>query len=427
VPSEDTNLDALVRGATKSAGDRYTFVVERLPATIFELQEQSFSSNGSVLLPVPLLPVVDGVVTVSALEAVAAALAHAPSGQRLIATGHAAGTGSAAGDLELSELRARNAELYLRGDRSGWAVACDAHQSADAVHLLTWASYAHGYACDPGPPPHPLGLASALARFREAYNAEFGTSLEPAGPLRTPDWEAFYDLYDKSLAALLGVEVSALAGKRSAVTWLDPPMLGCAGHWPAPIERQTKGAHRVELMFIEPGTLPDLKNEQPPGAALHGARSLLKRSYTPLQSELRPLKLVLLDGMREPFAGKAYRLVVTDTHTFEGTTGGDGDLEHSIPAHCTFGELTLFLDAEKRETLVWRLLIGQLPPVERMPGLQARLNLLGVHSGHPGMGETAHLEQGITTYQHGRNDLTPSGEPDDDTRRTADDEYTALA
>ena len=101
--------------------------------------------------------------------------------------------------------------------------------------------------------------------------------------------------------------------------------------------------------------------------------------------------------------------------------------EHAIPAHCSFGELTLFLDAEKRETPVWRLLIGQLPPIERLPGLQARLNLLGVHSGHPGVGETGNLEQAIAVYQHGRSDLTPSGEPDDDTRRTADDEYSALA
>lgn len=430
VASEDTTLDALARGMSKAAGDRHTFVIERLLSNVFEVQDLSFNADSSVLLPVPLAPVAKGVPAVGGLESVAAALAHAASGEKLIVTGHAAGAGSPEAVLTLSTLRAKNVELYLRGDRGAWAAACDAHQGQDLRHLLIWASYAHGYACDPSSTDVNDRSASprALARFREAYNAEFAQSLPLEGPMRAPDWEAFYDLYDKSLAQLIGCEPSALAGKRSAVKFLDPSALGCGGHWPAPAsELRSQSGHRVDLLFVEDGDLPDLSAEHPPGASLYGTRSPLKRTYQAIESGLRPLKLILLDGLRQPLAAKAYKLVITQEYTFEGTTGGDGDLEHQIPGYCPFGDLTVFLDDAKTETIQWRLLVGQLPPIDRVPGLQARLNLLGVFSGHPGLGEDQHLEQGITSYQFGRNDLQPTGEVDDDTRSSADDEYSSLA
>jgi hypothetical protein len=429
VASEDTTLDALARGMSKPAGDRHSFVIERLLSTVFEVQDLNFHANSCVLLPVPLSPTANGVPAVGGLVTVAGALTNAPGGQQLIVTGHAAGTGAPEGDFTLSTLRAQNVELYVKGDRSGWAAACDVHQGLDLRHLLIWASYAHGYACDPSGAGvnDRNAVPRALSRFREAYNAELGKSLELTGPMRTPDWEAFYDLYDKSLAQLLGCEPSALAGKRAAVTFRDPPSLGCGGNWPAPTpELRSQSGQRVDLMFIEEGNLPDLMKEQPPGASLYGTRSPLKRTYQPLQSGLRPLKLILLDALRQPLAGKAYKLVLTKEYSFEGTTGGDGDLEQQIPGYCPFGDLTVFLDDAKTQTLAWRLLIGQLPPVDRDAGLQARLNLLGVYSGHPGVGDDSGLAGGVSSYQFGRDRLEPTGAVDDDTRSSAEDEYSGL-
>jgi len=60
--------------------------------------------------------------------------------------------------------------------------------------------------------------------------------------------------------------------------------------------------------------------------------------------------------------------------------------------------------------------------IERDLGLQARLNLLGVDSGAP-LGEAEELRRALFAYQSAREDLEPSGEPDDATRSTADDEH----
>ncbi|MFH1216444.1 MAG: peptidoglycan-binding protein [Pseudomonadota bacterium] len=79
-------------------------------------------------------------------------------------------------------------------------------------------------------------------------------------------------------------------------------------------------------------------------------------------------------------AGKKYKLEV-GRESFEGTTAGDGLVEHIVMANETQGTLTVWLDNTKTSSLMWPLEIGALEPHTEKRGIQARLNNLGFNSG----------------------------------------------
>ena len=85
-----------------------------------------------------------------------------------------------------------------------------------------------------------------------------------------------------------------------------------------------------------------------------------------------------VDGIA--LAGKKYKLEV-GTEFFEGTTAGDGLIEHPVLATETNGKLTVWLDDTKTSALIWPLEIGALEPHKVTSGIQARLNNLGFNSG----------------------------------------------
>jgi hypothetical protein len=425
--TEQTTLQALARGTDKPAGDKYTFIVERVRAKVFEIDDSNFNAGSAVMLPISRMPVrADESLPVSALSSIAAALDNASD--KLCVMAHAQSVGSPEADRTLTTLRAKNVELYLKGDRDGWAASCEAHQVEDYQHILTWIAFAHGYGCDPRRVGDPLGPSTqrALSAFREAYNHDYGTSLALEGPITVEDWAAFYDLYEEALAQELGVEVPALSGKRGALQFYTPPSLGCGSGWaPAPDQPvRSESADRVDLVFIAEGPLPDFEADVRRGSTAYGAGSVVKLEYQPLEAKLRPLKIKLLDGFREPLADKAFELSVSvdPPLVLEGTTDGSGELQVDVPPAALRGELTLYTNEERTESHRWLLLIGELPAIERDLGLQARLNLLGVHSGAP-LGDAGELRSGLLAYQSAREDLEPTGEPDDDTRSTADDEH----
>lgn len=428
--SEQTTLQNLARGTQKASGDKYTFIVERRRAKVFEIDDSNFNANSAVMLPIAKLPVrSDETLPVSALATIKAAIEGASD--KLCVMAHASSTGSREGDRTLTALRASNVELYLKGDRDGWAASCEAHCVEDYQHILTWIACAHGYGCDPGPVGEPLGPATqrGLTAFREAYNLDYGAELPLDGAITIEDWKAFYDLYDEALALELGVEVSGLAGKRSALQYYAPPSLGCCAGWPYdPLVVRSREDDRVELVFIPDGPLPDFTADAQPGATVYGPGSVVKREYQPVEAELRPLQLKLLDGFREPLADKAYELVLSEEppYKLEGTTDGDGVIDLEVPPAALRGELTVYIDAERTQAHRWIVFIGELPALERDLGLQARLNLLGVQSGMP-LDDAAVMREGLLAYQRAREGLEPTGEPDDDTRSTADDEHRGLA
>lgn len=429
--TEQTTLRALARGTEKPAGDKYTFIVERVRAKVFEVDDSNFNAGSAVLLPISKTPVrADGSLPVSALETIAAALEGAAD--KLCVLAHCSSQGSPEADRTLSALRAKNVELYVTGDRDGWARSCEAHRVEDYQHILTWIAFAHGYGCDPGEVGAPLGpdTQRALSAFREAYNHDYGAELEVEGPIMAEDWAAFYDLYDESLAKMLDVEVGGLSAKRSAVQLYAPPSLGCGSGW-APQSHElarSTSSDCVELAFIPQAPLPDFTSEARPGAVVYGPGSIVKREHEALEADLKQLQIKVLDGYREPLASKPFELTISAQPPIriEGTTDGGGVLSAEVPPAALRGELAVFMDEQRTETHRWTLMFGELPTIERTVGLQARLNLLGVHSGAP-LRDNDALREGLYAYQSAREGLEPTGEPDDDTRRVADDERAQVA
>ena len=83
-------------------------------------------------------------------------------------------------------------------------------------------------------------------------------------------------------------------------------------------------------------------------------------------------QLFMLD---EPRKNEPYTLVV-EGKVYQGTTDGDGKLEHDISATAKSAVLTLNGGKEK-----YPIRIGYLNPVETTSGVQQRLNNLGFHAG----------------------------------------------
>jgi hypothetical protein len=93
----------------------------------------------------------------------------------------------------------------------------------------------------------------------------------------------------------------------------------------------------------------------------------------------KKLVIVLLDGMGEPMSGIPYKLIVEGAE-FEGTTGGDGKIEHVVDVRATKGALSL---CGRPPMSVG---IGHLNPMDAtqdggVTGVQARLRNLGYDPG----------------------------------------------
>jgi hypothetical protein len=93
------------------------------------------------------------------------------------------------------------------------------------------------------------------------------------------------------------------------------------------------------------------------------------------------LRLILKDKQGQPFANKRVSIIV-EGQSFEGNTDASGLLEQKISSDARAGELSLWLDESAPDGVFsWNLRIGCLDPVEKMTGIQARLNNLGYESG----------------------------------------------
>ncbi len=79
--------------------------------------------------------------------------------------------------------------------------------------------------------------------------------------------------------------------------------------------------------------------------------------------------------LEEPRKNEAYTLVI-DGKVYQGTTDGDGKLEHEIPAEAKGGTLMLKGGKEK-----YPIRIGYLNPAGEISGVQQRLNNLGFNAG----------------------------------------------
>jgi hypothetical protein len=170
---------------------------------VLDVEDSHFNFDQRVLLPD--LASVDGSTPVldtrrvTGLGVIYAALYHAKghSAQGLFVTGHTDPSGSATYNQKLSEERAKNVSLLLRGKRDDWSKLSAQDDAVDDVQaVLTWQHDRAGWDCDPGGIDNKPGprLASSARRSRTAVTppriwAAFtrrcrSHSLPPATPRR---------------------------------------------------------------------------------------------------------------------------------------------------------------------------------------------------------------------------------------------------
>lgn len=124
-----------------------------------------------------------------------------------------------------------------------------------------------------------------------------------------------------------------------------------------------------------------------------------------------PAKLRLqLMHFGKPRANLRYVLII-DGQSFSGATNGEGRLEHVIPPGARSGKLVLGQGKEE-----YRLNLGHLDPVEKLTGLQARLNNLGYQCGEVDGVFGPRTQAALRQFQE-ENSSPATGEPDAATRR----------
>jgi len=129
---------------------------------------------------------------------------------------------------------------------------------------------------------------------------------------------------------------------------------------------------RANLHILKPGDkvcIPDKKAksiELTPNAC----------TVLTIKGLLTELKLLIADFDGNPLANTDYQLDVAGA-LYLGRSDDSGMLVQKIDAIAKKAELTLFLDAHKKDTLFWSVDLGGLTPHFEISGMQARLNNLG--------------------------------------------------
>lgn len=128
---------------------------------------------------------------------------------------------------------------------------------------------------------------------------------------------------------------------------------------------------------IYPGDIiyiPDksVKNENRPTDKKHAFVVKLPKTW---------LRIVIRNGQQLPAVGCKYRLEIDSIPYPDSVLNGDGMLAVKIPADAKSGVLTVWFDDAASVGHTWSLQLGYLDPVEKMTGIQARLNNLGYSCG----------------------------------------------
>ena len=126
------------------------------------------------------------------------------------------------------------------------------------------------------------------------------------------------------------------------------------------------------------------------------------------------LRLCLQDDLHQPYADTRY-LIRIGKQTIEGTTDGNGLLEHRIPARAASGEITIYPTEDDPYT--FPLNLGHLDPVDEDAGVDGRLINLGFGPPDQDSGELSEEDrrEALRLFQQ-RYGLEVTGEPDDTTR-----------
>jgi hypothetical protein len=163
-------------------------------------------------------------------------------------------------------------------------------------------------------------------------------------------------------------------------------------------------AKRLDRNILLPGDVvyvPDKRIKEVREATDQVYKYKLKN--TPEKLRLQLLK----EG--EPRRSEAYELEI-DELRFNGSTDGEGRIEHSIPPDSKTGKLKLRQGEE-----VYDLSIGHLDPLNEISGAQGRLRHLGFYFGPIDGAVSAEFEHAVQLFQTAKG-FEPSGELDARTR-----------
>lgn len=133
------------------------------------------------------------------------------------------------------------------------------------------------------------------------------------------------------------------------------------------------------------------------------AEHVFKLKGTPAKLKIQMMKL------GKPRANESY-IIHLDDEVLEGTTGGDGKIEHFIQPDTSSAQL-IFKNGKE----VYHLKLGNLDPLDLPSGIQQRLNNLGYDCGGE-MGEIGDQTKEALKEFQADNNLNVSGEADAGTK-----------
>lgn len=217
--------------------------------------------------------------------------------QKLLIAGHTDTTGRDSYNISLSDKRGHSVLHIMLGNREDWAEISDKqHVNKDIQHILTWVfSEYPAMDCDPEGIDGIIGskTRSATKRFQRNFETVFGRKIGVDGVVGPETWGAFFDVYQRKLAAMLDSEESELPDFRNALHWADSSRkaVGCGESWPIEAAEQDKYRsrinRRVELLFFDEHEVPPLDCHAQPGTCdktlcrLYGQENY-KRVYLPV-------------------------------------------------------------------------------------------------------------------------------------------------
>ncbi len=178
--------------------------------------------------------------------------------------------------------------------------------------------------------------------------------------------------------------------------------------WSLPANAELKEARgNPEVLLVgDKVTIPN-KRQKTHGCAT-GSVHRFRRHGVPVKIGFR---VAARSG--QVFANKKYVLEVGDRR-YEGTTDGEGSLEHWVAPVAHVGVLTVWLDEPSfPATAKWTLAVGQLPPLDTVAGVQARLANLGYRCRPSGTLDDA-TKAALEAFQR-KHTLEQTGQRDDAT------------
>ncbi|MFV8749883.1 hypothetical protein ACNOYE_04995 [Nannocystaceae bacterium ST9] len=303
---------------------------------IVEIGGFSFHTDREVLLPdvMPLAADQSGPARAPGVTAAAAVLRFAAQHpfKRMFVAGHTDTVGKQKDNQALSEDRARGVQLYLAGDRDGWAAHSHAlFQTEDAQRFLAWASARFGFDCDPGPIDNDEGPLTRAARdaFRAAYQNLESEPL-PGDPTPTvDDWKACFTLLDRAVQQTLG-EGLDLNQIRQSLEFAEPAFAGFGERFPTDRpdldSLDSERNRRVDVVFLD---APEASLAgDPTGEDFYGPEAGVKRRYIPLcfaAAEDEIAFRVIDEELGLPISGLELELTTPSGRVIAGQTGNAGE------------------------------------------------------------------------------------------------------